>query len=191
MPNHRIAVFASGSGSNAEEFFKYFSEHQDIRVELLVSNNPKAFALERAKGFGVKTQVLSKSAFEDGDELMSVLKENSISDIVLAGFMLLIPKTVVDAYEGHMFNIHPALLPRFGGKGMYGDHVHQAVLDSSETQSGITIHYVNERYDEGGIISQVTCPVMEDDDVESLAKRIHKLEHRHYPRVVESVILSK
>lgn len=184
-----IAIFASGSGTNAEAIMEHFAASTTARVALLLSNRADAFALKRAERFGVPTAVFSREEFRDPEGVVArLLKEHHIEFIVLAGFLWLVPDYLTARYAGRIVNIHPALLPKFGGKGMYGHHVHEAVLAAGETQSGITIHLVNERYDSGDILFQATVPVSPDDTPDSLAEKIHTLEHRHFPTVIEQTI---
>ena len=184
-----IAIFASGSGTNAEAIMEHFAASTTARVALLLSNRADAFALKRAERFGVPTAVFSREEFRDPEGAVArLLKEHHIEFIVLAGFLWLVPDYLTARYAGRIVNIHPALLPKFGGKGMYGHHVHEAVLAAGETQSGITIHLVNERYDSGDILFQATVPVSPDDTPDSLADKIHTLEHRHFPTVIEQTI---
>ena len=191
MAENRLAIFASGSGTNAEEFFRYFNHHPFIKIVALLSNNPDAFALKRADNQGIPINVFSKNSFYKSDETLKYLRIKEISHIVLAGFMWLVPENIINGYKNRIYNIHPALLPKYGGKGMYGDIVHRAVIENGESYSGITIHYVNNKFDEGKIIFQEKCPVLHDDKPESLAVRIHQLEYAHYPRVIEEVISGK
>jgi len=184
-----IAIFASGSGSNAEQIIRHFNEHgKNARVTLLLSNNSKAYALERAKNLKVDSLIFSREDFYNTEKIKNVLITKNVDFIVLAGFLWLMPQNIVDAFPNKIVNIHPALLPKFGGKGMYGDHVHRAVIAAGEKESGITIHYVNAEYDSGSTIFQATCPVLPSDTPEALAARIHKLEHEHFPRVIEETI---
>lgn len=191
MKPHRIAIFASGSGTNAEEILAYFQYHPSIEVRLLLSNNAQAQALQRAERFRIKTYTFSKTQFRDSYEVLGWLKEERITHIVLAGFMWLLPDYLIQAYPGKIINIHPALLPKFGGKGMYGKFVHEAVKAAAEPETGITIHEVNERYDEGNIVFQATCGVDETDTPDSIALKVQKLEHMHYPKVIERWILKR
>lgn len=184
----RIAIFASGSGSNAEEITKYFNNVEGVTVSLILTNNPNAYVLERADRLGVPSVVFSKRELVETDIVINKLKEHKIDFIVLAGFLLLVPVNLVEAFPERIINIHPALLPKYGGKGMYGDKVHQAVRNAGEAESGITIHFVNSKYDEGQIIFQATCPVTEEDTPETIAHKVHKLEYQHYPQVIERVI---
>ena len=180
---------ASGSGSNAEMIIKHFQESKIAKVSIVVSNNRSAFVLKRAENAGVKTAVFNRKMINDSQELLELFKQEKIDFIILAGFMLLLPPYIIDQYRDKIINIHPALLPKFGGQGMYGDFVHQAVIASKESISGITIHKVNEVYDSGDIIFQASLVVNQDDTPESLAQRIHLLEHKFYPAVIESEIL--
>ncbi len=184
----RIAVFASGSGTNAQNLIRYYHNSQVARVTLVMVNNPRAGAIVRAHSLDVPVVVFSRTQLYKDGFVLKTLGDNDIDFIVLAGFLWLVPEDIINAYPKRIVNIHPALLPDFGGKGMYGDRVHRAVLESGQTQSGITIHYVNDRYDDGDIIFQATCPVLPDDTVDTLAERVHKLEYEHYPRVVEQLI---
>ncbi|WP_207435268.1 phosphoribosylglycinamide formyltransferase [Sabulibacter ruber] len=184
-----IVIFASGSGSNAQRLLEHFEHHPHIQVVALFSNNPDAFALQRAQNFGVPTGVFDRAALRSGEVLEQVQAYNP-DLIVLAGFLWLLPSAFVQAFPNKIINIHPSLLPKFGGKGMHGQHVHQAVINAQEAESGITIHYVNEHYDEGAPIYQERCPVQPDDTCETLAARVLTLEHRHLPRVVEELLTS-
>lgn len=184
----RIAIFASGSGSNAESIVNHFKEVDQVEVSVILTNNAKAFVLERAKKVGVNSLVFDKQDFLKTDEIVDFLVKNEINWIVLAGFLLKIPQNMIDAFPDKIINIHPALLPKYGGKGMYGDNVHKAVITAKEKESGITIHYVNENYDEGKIIFQASCSIDETDDYEDLAKKIHELEYKHFPEVIEKTI---
>jgi phosphoribosylglycinamide formyltransferase-1 len=189
MKKFRIAIFASGSGTNAEEILKHFQHHSSIEVVLLLSNNPQAFALERAKRFNVPGKVFSRSQFRETEDVLNWLKEKQVSHIVLAGFMWLIPDYLVKSFSGAIINIHPALLPKFGGKGMYGMNVHEAVKSAGEKETGITIHEVNEHYDEGRILFQATCKVEPSDSAQDIANKVHALEYAHYPKAIEGWIL--
>jgi phosphoribosylglycinamide formyltransferase-1 len=173
----RIAIFASGNGTNAQRIMEYFKEDPEICVALVVSNKPTAFVLERAAREQVPAVLCSKDDFIKGEPILALMESHRIDFIVLAGFLLLIPAPLIRRYPNAIINIHPALLPAWGGKGMYGDKVHQAVIAHGDRESGISIHYVNEHYDEGGIIFQARCPVHPEDTPESLASRIHALEY--------------
>ena len=182
-----IAVFASGSGSNAQKIFERFEQHSTVKVALLVCNKAEAYVIERAKQFGIPVLIVDKKSFNDEVFLLSALKQHKIEFIVLAGFLWLIPSYLIQAYPDKMVNIHPALLPKYGGKGMHGMHVHQAVHENKEKESSITIHYVNEVYDSGKIIFQSSCKVegLAPDDI---AKEVLKLEHRYFPEVIEKLL---
>ena len=183
-----IAILASGSGSNAQRISEYFTGHPSVRVKLILSNNPGAYVLTRAHSLGIPSEVFNRDSFYNSDDILRILKQYDISFIVLAGFLWLIPSSILEAYPGRIVNIHPALLPKYGGKGMYGQKVHEAVIKAGELESGISIHYVNAHYDEGDIIFQARCPVLPGDNAERLAGRIHELEYEHYPRVIEEVV---
>ncbi|HBG58798.1 MAG TPA: phosphoribosylglycinamide formyltransferase, partial [Porphyromonadaceae bacterium] len=178
----------SGSGSNAENIANYFCGHADIRISLIISNNADAYVHERARRHDIPSCTFTKEEFGEGSKILDILREYKIDFIVLAGFLLKISQPILDAFPGRIINVHPALLPKYGGKGMYGDRVHQAVIDACETESGITIHYVNEHYDEGDIIFQATCEVLPLDTLDALASRVHALEYAHFPRVIEAVV---
>jgi phosphoribosylglycinamide formyltransferase 1 len=185
----RLAVFASGNGSNAEEIFKYFKKHPAIEVGLLLSNRPEAFALQRAQNHGIKTVVFNRQEFLEGTTLRMHLGNEGITHIVLAGFLWLIPDYLLKSYPDRIINIHPALLPKYGGKGMYGSKVHEAVKAARDLETGITIHLVNERYDEGKVLFQGRCSITENHSPDEIAACVHKLEHEHYPPVIENWIL--
>ncbi|MCH8317453.1 MAG: phosphoribosylglycinamide formyltransferase [Bacteroidetes bacterium] len=182
-----IAIFASGSGTNAERIMRSFKKHPFIKIICLFSNNPAAYALERAKKFKLPACIFDKDTFYISDKIADKLKNYDVSLIVLAGFLWLIPGQLIKAYPNKIINIHPALLPRYGGKGMYGLRVHKAVIESGDKQSGITIHYVDSEYDKGKIIFQAKCPVKADDTPEVLAERVHQLEYKHYAEVIEGL----
>lgn len=190
MNKSRLAILASGSGSNAESIMKYFQNHPQIEVAAVMSNKADAFVLERAKKFNVPSRVFARNQFSECDELLNWLEENKITHIVLAGFLLLIPEKLINAFPNRIVNIHPSLLPKFGGKGMYGIHVHEAVVAAKEKETGITIHLVNARYDDGKILAQKKCEVLPVDDAKMLAERVLTLEHEHYPKVIEQWALS-
>ena len=183
-----IAIFASGSGSNTENIIRYFRENEAIQVSLVLSNRSDAYVLERAHRLGVPCNVFPKEDWMAGDEILAVLQEYHIDFVVLAGFLVRVPDLLLHAYPNKIINIHPALLPKFGGKGMYGDKVHEAVVAAGEKESGITIHYINEHYDEGAIIFQASCPVLPSDTPEEVASKVHALEYAHYPHVIESLL---
>ena len=183
-----IVIFASGAGTNAENIIRYFSNEKKAKVILVLSNKPQAMVLERAAAFGVDSFFFDHKQFYETEEVLFTLQRRNADLIVLAGFLWLVPSRIIEEYKGRIVNIHPALLPRFGGKGMYGDRVHRAVLDAGCTESGITIHYVNERYDLGDIIFQAKCPVLPGDNEDTLAARVHALEYEHYPVVISKLI---
>lgn len=184
-----IVIFASGSGSNAQRLLEHFKHHPQIQIVALFSNNPEAFALQRAQKFGVPTVVFDRAQLKAG-EVQEQVKTFSPDLVVLAGFLWLLPASFVQAFPNKIINIHPSLLPKFGGKGMHGQRVHQAVLDAEEAETGITIHFVNEHYDEGAPIFQEKCSVHAFDTCELLAERVLALEHQHLPRVVEELLTS-
>jgi phosphoribosylglycinamide formyltransferase-1 len=184
----RIAIFASGSGTNAEQIIRYFEEHDDIEVSLVMSNNPDAYVLKRAAALKVPSYVFDRHLFYETDQVYHILRDIGIHFIVLAGFLWLVPGNILKNYKGCIINIHPALLPKFGGKGMFGDKVHQAVIAAGEKETGISIHYVNEDYDEGEVIFRKKIPILPGDTPESIAERIHKLEHEHFPKVIEKLV---
>lgn len=183
-----IAILASGSGSNAENIINFFSEIPDISVSLIISNKKDAFVHERAKKLQISSVTFSKKDFEESDIVLDYLKKSDIDFIVLAGFLLKVPSNIIDAYPQAIINIHPALLPKYGGKGMYGDFVHRAVIEAGEKESGITIHYVNENYDEGDIIFQIKCDIEENDTAEDLANKIHRLEYKYFPEIIKTLL---
>ena len=185
----RIAIFASGNGTNAERIIKHFAGHPSIEVSLVLSNKSTAKVLEKAKNLVVETRVFTRDEFYGSEKVLSELRERNIDLIVLAGFMWLVPEYLVDAYSNRMINVHPALLPKFGGKGMYGMHVHRAVKEAGETETGITIHLVNEEYDKGRILHQAACLVDVSDTAESIAEKVHQLEYEHFPNTIEAFIL--
>jgi len=183
----KIAILASGSGSNAENIIRYFAENKKFDFPLILSNKPDAYIHQRAALLGIPSVTFSREEFLDGVTIPDILKKHHIDCIVLAGFLLKIPQVLIDLYPNKIINIHPALLPKFGGKGMYGHHVHKAVADAGETESGITIHYVNDNYDEGNIIFQATCPISEADTPDMIAEKVHALEHEHFPRIISEI----
>ena len=187
---HHIALFASGAGSNAQKIIEYFKGHNQIKVALVVCNKPGAGVISIAEQADIPVLLVEKEKFFRSNAYTDELKEQDIRFIVLAGFLWKIPDTLIKTFPGKIINIHPALLPNYGGKGMYGSRVHEAVIANKEKESGITVHYVDDLYDHGKIIFQVTCPVKENDTAGSLAQRIHQLEHEHYPEVIEKILKS-
>lgn len=190
MTLQRLAIFASGAGSNADKIIQHFQQHPQVEVALVVCNKPGAGVLEVARRNGVDTLLVQRDRFANGDAYLPELQQRQLHWLVLAGFLWKVPPALVHAFPRHIINIHPALLPKYGGKGMYGHHVHQAVLEAGDTESGITIHYVDELYDHGATIFQARCSVLPGDTPDTLAQRIHQLEHQHYPVVLEQLVLS-
>jgi len=184
----KIAIFASGNGTNAERIASYFSKGELARVSLILTNNPEAGVLKRAEKLSVPTVVFSRKEFSKTKDIVNLLKANEIDLVVLAGFLWLVPSNILQAYPDKVVNIHPALLPKYGGKGMYGNHVHEAVIAAGDGQSGITIHFVNEKYDDGNIIFQSKVDVDQSDTADTLADKIHDLEYAHFPVVIEELI---
>lgn len=191
MQTKNIVIFVSGRGSNAEKIIQYFKEDERVEIPLLVSNKKEAKALDMARSYGIDTHVVSRKELREGGEIKTLLKTYHTDLIVLAGFLWLIPAWLVEAFPNKILNIHPALLPDFGGKGMYGMNVHRAVKESGMKESGITIHYVNENYDEGNIIFQTHCDVNIEDRAEDIAGNVLKLEHAYYPKIIEKVLFDK
>lgn len=184
----RIAIFASGSGSNAQKLMEHFKRNIEVEVALVLTNNPDAYVLQRADSFEIPSHIFDKHEFYKTENIIDLLKNLDIDLIVLAGFLWLIPQNLLQEYPGRIINIHPAILPKFGGKGMYGDHVHKAVMAAGEPEGGITIHYVNENYDEGEYIYQAKYRIDKGDNLEMVKFKGQQLEHLHYPRIVESII---
>jgi phosphoribosylglycinamide formyltransferase 1 len=180
----RIAIFASGGGSNAESIVTYFIDNKHVKVTYFLTNNAEAGVIKRGKQMGIPTLVFSKKNFIESTEIIDFLKSQKIDLVVLAGFLWLIPEAFIKAFQNRIINIHPALLPKYGGKGMWGHHVHEAVVANKEKESGISIHLVNENYDEGEILFQAKCPVLSSDTAEQVASNVLKLEHEHFARVV-------
>ncbi len=185
-----IAIFASGSGSNAERIITYFRNNSNVNFKFIITNKEDAYVRKRAELHDIPSLYYNSKQLKSGDFLLKILHETHIDWIILAGYLLLIPNEIIKTYPNRIINIHPALLPNYGGKGMYGMNVHKAVISNRETESGISIHYVNEKYDEGNIIFQAKCKIAETDDAESLAGKIHLLEHEHFPKVIESLIFN-
>ncbi|MBM3177300.1 MAG: phosphoribosylglycinamide formyltransferase [Bacteroidetes bacterium] len=186
----RIAIFASGSGTNAGKIMEHFSGHKRIEVALVLSNRKDAYVLKRASDHGVETRVFNREEFQ-GDALSILLKEKGITHLVLAGFLWLMPSQLIKQFDNHIINIHPSLLPDFGGKGMYGMNVHQAVKHSGKNETGITIHLVNEQYDKGKILYQAKCKVLENDTAEQIAEKVHELEYQYFSEIIESWCLNE
>lgn len=184
----RIIIFASGSGSNAENIIRFFQNSADVTVVMVLTNNPQAKVLDRCKILDVSALSFNNIAFYKSDAVLNILKASQVDLIVLAGFLWKFPESILKEFPNKVINIHPALLPKYGGKGMYGMHVHNAVVNNKDTESGITIHYVNENYDEGAVIFQATCEVLVSDSAEDVAAKIHDLEMEHFPKVVEELL---
>ena len=184
----RIAIFASGNGSNAQRIIEYFTGNPHIRVDLVLCNNPAAYVVERARKFNIPSVIFTRCELYESDYILDLLAVHNVSYIILAGFLWLVPENILKNFRNRIINIHPALLPKYGGKGMYGMKVHEAVITARDAESGITIHFVNEKYDEGATIFQATCQVLPNDSPSTLAERVHELEYRHFPEIIESVI---
>jgi len=184
----RIAIFASGSGSNAQKIMEHFKRSADAEVVLVLTNNPQAYVLQRADNFEIPSHIFTRQEFYETDEVIRILKNLQVDLVVLAGFLWLVPQSLLEAYPNKIINLHPALLPKYGGKGMYGDNVHKAVLANKEEESGITIHFVNEQFDEGEIIHQSKFRIDADDNLEMVKFKGQQLEHQHFPKVIENLL---
>ncbi|KHJ39478.1 phosphoribosylglycinamide formyltransferase [Pedobacter glucosidilyticus] len=184
----RIAIFASGSGSNAQKIMEYFKKSNDAEVAIVLTNNPDAYVLQRADNFEIPSHVFDRKEFRETDDVVQLLKNLQIDLIVLAGFLWLVPENLLKAFPNKIINIHPSLLPKYGGKGMYGDKVHLAVLENKELESGITIHFVNEHFDEGEVIQQARFKIEATDDLEMIKFKGQQLEHQYFPKVIEGLI---
>lgn len=184
----KIAIFASGSGTNAENIALYFKDKSNVDIACILTNNPKAFVLKRAEKLGIPSLVFSKSDFIESTNVVDYLKEKEVDFVALAGFLWLIPNNLLREFPNKIINIHPALLPKYGGKGMYGLNVHKAVVENKEIESGITIHIVSEKYDEGEVVFQAKCKVDPTDTPEDVAEKVHELEYLHYPKVIEQLL---
>lgn len=183
-----IVIFASGNGTNCENIIRFFSHDNDVKVAAVITNNASAKVIDRARKWNVPVRVMTRNDINDREKLLPVLEEYATRLVVLAGFMLFIPDFLVEAYEGRIINIHPSLLPKYGGKGMYGMNVHEAVKANGETESGITIHHVSNEYDKGRIIAQFSTPLSPGDSAEDIAMKVHELEYKHYPEVIEQLL---
>lgn len=183
-----LAIFASGSGSNAENIADYFFMEETHCVKAIISNKADALVHKRAEKLNVESVTFSKTDFDSSEKVLDYLKKQQIDFIILAGFLLKVPHNLLEAYPHKIVNIHPALLPKFGGKGMYGDNVHKAVIAAGEKESGITIHYINENYDEGDIIFQAKCDVEDGDTFQDVATKVHELEYMYYPQIIDAVL---
>lgn len=187
MKNRKIAIFASGSGTNAQNIIEYFSDNEKVNIDSVWSNKEDAYVLKRAENFKIKSFVFGRNEFYKSNFVVEKLIERDVDLIVLAGFLWLIPSNLIQNFR--IINIHPALLPKYGGKGMYGMNVHIAVVENHESESGISIHFVNDKYDDGELIFQAKCPVLSADSPEDVANKIHELEYKHFPEVIEKVLL--
>ncbi len=183
-----VAIFASGNGSNAQNIVEYFRDNKKVNVKLFLTNKKDAYVIERAKKLNIPCIIFTGKDMRESRKVVNVLKDYSIDFIVLAGFLLRIPQNLLELFPNKIVNIHPALLPKYGGKGMYGDFVHQAVKDAGDTKTGITIHYVNEYYDEGQIVFQKEVALSSDDTVESIAEKVHALEYSFFPKVIDDIL---
>jgi phosphoribosylglycinamide formyltransferase-1 len=183
-----IVLFASGNGTNVQRIAEYFSGNQQVSVKRIYTNKKDAFVLSRAEKLNIESFIFNRKDFYETGMVLEELTKDQPDLIILAGFLWLIPDTLISAYKGKIINIHPALLPMYGGKGMYGSIVHQTIIDNGDHESGISIHYVNEHYDEGEIIFQARCPVFPDDTPKSLASKIHELEYKHFPVIIEKLL---
>jgi phosphoribosylglycinamide formyltransferase-1 len=191
MDSVNIAIFASGSGTNAENIIRHFIRNPSVQVKLVLTNREDAYVLKRAEKLDVPGIIFSANELKEGTKVDDILADNKIDYLILAGFLLKVPERIVSRYRGRIINIHPALLPKYGGKGMYGNKVHQAVVDSLEKESGITIHLVDEVYDNGETLFQAKCTLDADESAETLAAKIHKLEKEHFPRIIDEYIKSR
>ena len=186
----RLALFASGSGTNVQNICEYFKNHNSIKPIIVLSDKEEAYVLERAKNLNVKSEHFNYIS-TSSEELLAKIKDHKVTHIILAGYLRLVPSKIIKTFKNKILNIHPSLLPKFGGKGFYGHHVHKSVLESNEQESGITIHLVNEKYDEGKILFQKSTPIFDNDDVASLSSRIHNLEYKYYPQIIEKYLLNQ
>ena len=186
----RLALFASGSGTNVQNICEYFQNHNSIKPIIVLSDKEDAYVLERAKRLNVKSEHFNYIS-TSSEELLAKIKDHKVTHIILAGYLRLVPSKIIKTFKNKILNIHPSLLPKFGGKGFYGHHVHKSVLESNEPESGITIHLVNEKYDEGKILFQKSTLIFDNDDIESLSSRIHNLEYKYYPQIIEKYLLNQ
>jgi phosphoribosylglycinamide formyltransferase 1 len=184
----RIAIFASGSGSNAQKIMEHFKRHAEAEVVLILTNNPSAYVLQRADNFEIPSHIFTRHEFYETDDVVRILKNLQVDLIVLAGFLWLVPPDLLQAFPNKIINLHPALLPKYGGKGMYGDHVHNAILAAGEEESGITIHFASEQFDEGEIIHQSKFKIEPGDNLEMVKFKGQQLEHQYFPKVIENLL---
>lgn len=187
----KIAILASGNGTNAQRISEYFADNDTIQVACIIYNRKEAYVAERAKQLGIPARYFNRADFYENGRVLAFLKEQEINWIILAGFLWLVPEDILAAFPSRVINIHPALLPKYGGKGMFGEHVHEAVIANHENESGITIHIVDQHYDRGTILFQAKCTLTDDDTPETLAAKIHQLEQQHFPIVIEKTILKR
>lgn len=185
-----IVIFASGNGSNAQRIAEYFANNKDLKISRIYTNKPDAYVINRAKNLNIEARVFNRHDFYESGGIFDELMASKPDLIVLAGFLWKVPDEIIAGFNGKIINIHPALLPKYGGKGMYGSRVHEAVINNGDTRSGISIHFVNERYDEGQIIFQAVCEVSPDDTPDTLAAKIHELEYEHFPVVIEKLLFA-
>ncbi len=190
MGTVKLALFASGNGTNVQQIAEYFATHSQIEVDCVIYNRKDAYVAQRAQQLGLPAFYFNKHDFAETTKVVDLLAQRQVHYIILAGFLLLIPPSILQRYPDHIINIHPALLPLYGGKGMYGHHVHEAVVANGERQTGITIHKVDQHYDRGEILFQATCPVLPTDTPDDVAHKVHLLEKEHYPQVIERTILA-
>ncbi len=192
MPKQiQLAILASGNGTNAQQIAEYFSGNPDVNVNVIIYNKRDAYVATRAEKLGIEARYYNKRSFMESDDVLSFLRERKIDYVILAGFLLLVPENILKAFPNRVINIHPALLPKYGGKGMYGHNVHEAVVANHETETGITIHIVDHRYDCGTTLFQARCSVLPTDSADDIAAKIHLLEKEYFPRVIEAVVLKK
>ena len=187
----QIAILASGNGTNAQQIAEYFAKEPEVNINVIVYNKKDAYVATRAKNLGIESRYFNRHDFLETDNVLVFLQERSIDYVILAGFLLLVPQNLLNAYPNRIINIHPALLPKYGGKGMYGHNVHEAVVANKETETGITIHIVDQHYDRGTTLFQARCAVEPDDTADDVAAKIHLLEKEYFPRVIESVVMNK
>ena len=185
----KIAIFASGNGTNVQRIAEYFSDKKNINISIILSNKKDAYVLQRAENLDIPSYIFNRYELYKTDIVLKKLKKNKIDLIVLAGFLWLVPDNILKEYNRRIINIHPALLPKYGGKGMYGAKVHEAIIEANDPETGISIHYVNEKYDEGEIIFQAKIPVEKNDTPDSIAQKVHQLEYEHFPRVIEEILM--
>lgn len=187
----RLAILASGSGSNAENIVKHFSHSTDVEVVAIITNKPDAYVLTRAEYLKIPSYTFTRTDFTEGDKVITLLDELKVDWVILAGFLVLLPEKMINKYNDRIVNIHPSLLPEFGGKGMYGDRVHKAVVEARKTETGITIHKIDAQYDRGTIVFQAKCAIKPLDNAEKVAQKVHALEYKFFPQIIENLVLDK